>query len=94
MFTLALTVNNTGPDETVVAQTVCRSIVFGEDESVAGWPTVNWAWRGPNSVDYKGKTAGTKEEFTKPNGLYFQPGEVVASVKTTAGSSTFTQAES
>lgn len=93
MYTKQITVNAIGADEEIVVQSVCKSIVFGEDESVTGWPTVNWAWRGPDSTDYKTKTAGTKEEFRKPGGQFFSPGERVAYVKTTTGSSTFTQAE-
>jgi hypothetical protein len=83
-------------DFPLTAQTVCKSIVFGEDDAVTGWPTVGWKWKGadPNSTDYKGKASGTKEEFVKPGGAYFQPGEVVAQVRTLTGSSSFTQAES
>jgi hypothetical protein len=94
MYTKTSTVTAVA-DFKLTAQTVCKSIIFGEDEAVAGWPTVGWKWKGadPTATDYKGKTAGTKEEFTKAGGAFFQPGEVVAYVQTLSGSSSFTQAE-
>jgi len=91
-YTKQTTVNST--PENITAQTKCKSIVFGEDEAVAGWPTVAWAWRAPDATDFKGKSSGTKEEWAKPGGAWYEPGEVVAVVKTPSGSSTFTQAES
>ncbi len=90
-YTRQMVVNAVGNDEELRAVTVCREIIFGEDDAVAGWPTVNWAWRAPDSTDFKSKTAGTKERFFKKTG--YQPNELVAFVRTLAGSSTFTQAE-
>lgn len=90
-FTKKTTCTSAG--ENIVAQSVCRSIVVGEDEAVAGWPTTNWSWAAPGSTDYKGKTAGTKEEFNKGGRSFYQPGEIVAVITVPGASTTFVQAE-
>lgn len=92
---LTLTVNDAGDAEQVVAQTVCRYILFGEDEGVAAWPTVNWEFQRAGADSWISKGAGTKQQFTRPDGGAWQPGEVVANVRVKAGegSSTFAQHE-
>lgn len=90
-----MTVNDTGDPEEVRARTVCRTILFGEDEAVTGWPTVSWQFRRGAADDWIGKTAGTKQGFNRPDGGSWQPNDLVAQVQVTSGegSSTFAQHE-
>lgn len=92
---VTLTVNDAGDPEQVVVQTNCKTILFGEDENVTGWPTVNWEFRRTGSTAWIGKTAGTKQAFSRHDPGYFEPGEVVADVRVKAGegSTTFGQHE-
>ena len=92
-YTLLKTVNAVGADEEIIVQTVCKSVAFVEDPSVAGWPTVDWLWRATDSAEYATRTAGTSQLFTKPGGAWYMPGERVAYVKTATGSSSFQQVE-
>ena len=92
-YSLALTVNNSGNDESIVIQTVCRKVIFGESEAVTNFPTVDWLWKGVGSTDYVTCTRGTKREFYPPERRLFYPGDVIAFVKTASGSSTFCQEE-
>jgi len=92
-FTKLMTVNAVGNDEEIRAVTVCKKIVFVEDGAIVGGPTVDWAWKAPDSTDYAGKMAGTPEVFDKPGRAWYAPNELVASVKTATGSSTFIQLE-
>jgi len=88
-------VNDAGNPEQVVAQTVCQTILFGEDEGVTGWPTVDWQFRRAGTDSWISKTAGTKQTFKHPGGGSFGVGDVVADVQVKAGggSSTFAQHE-
>lgn len=94
MATKLVTVNNAGSDEQIVAQSVCSKITFGEDESVTNFPTVNWFYKSPTSTDYIKRSSGSRQVFQKPNGSFYQVGELVAYVKTETGSSSFAQEES
>lgn len=92
-FSFAFTVNNVGNDEQVVAQSVCTRIVVGESEGITNFPTVDWEWKGTSGSDYMRKTKGSKMVFETPRGIFFRPGDLVASIRTVAGSSTFAQEE-
>lgn len=93
MKNYTMTVNNTGNDEQVVVQTVCREVLVGEDEGVANWPTTDWKFKTPGATDYTQKTAGTKQPFTRPLGSFFQPGDVICELATISGSTTFSIVE-
>jgi hypothetical protein len=90
--TLLITVNDVGDPEQVIAQTVCREIVIGEDRSVVGYPTTDYKVRMAESTsDPVQVQAGVLYAFTNPR--YFQPGEVVGYVETVTGSTSFFQDE-
>lgn len=91
--TLRITVNNTGNDEAIIAQTYCRRILFGEDEAVTNYPTVDWLWKAPTSTDYTTRIKGSKQQFEPSPRQLFCPGDIVAYVKTASGSSSFMQEE-
>ena len=89
------TVNDAADPEEVVAETTCWEIEFGEDESVAGWPTVDWQYKRSLTDDWRTRTAGTKAMFRNAGGQPFHPGDVVAYVQVVSGqgSSVFSKHE-
>lgn len=78
----------------VTATFDCTEITVGEDDSVAGWPTVNFQVRKPDSADQPiEKTAGKTYTFTRGPGKLFSRGDVAGYISTKSGSSTFFQDE-
>jgi hypothetical protein len=66
-----------------------KSIVVNEDQSVAGWPTVDYMVMKPTAGDQpKRVMAGQAYNFGKDAGS-FVPGEVAGYIQTVSGSSTF-----
>lgn len=88
--TSTLTVNDAGNPETISASVVCRKITIGEDPSVANWPTGDYNVRKPLITDTpRRRTTGSTYVFERPDGSYFDPGDVAGFVDFVSGSTTF-----
>jgi len=94
-LTRTQTVTDNGDPEEVVAETTCWEIEFAEDDSVVGWPTVDWQFKRSLTDDWKTRTAGRSKMFRNPGGQPFHPGDHVAYVQVVSGqgSSTFAKDE-
>lgn len=95
MKTSQFTVNSVGNPEPVICTLGCRTIVIGEDPSVAGWPTTDFRIKGavPGS-SFIQRPAGTMYQFQRISGqAAFSPGDIVGYVDVVTGSTTFFQAE-
>jgi len=93
--TSLVTINAVGDPEEIVATIYCRRIDISEDESVAGWPTVEYQVKGcVNGSEWITKAPGRITRFERIDGQpSFAPGDVIALIQTTSGSSTFQQVE-
>jgi len=77
----------------IVVLTVCKTVMVKEDESVAGYPTVNIQYRGSASDDTEELTAGKPKYIGNTNGKPFQVGDVAGQVACKTGSTTGVQYE-
>lgn len=87
--TKSLTLTTTPQNITV--QTVCNTVVIKEDESVAGWPTVDLILNksGDNNTIHAGKSYSFQCSPGKP----FLPGQVLGTLATSTGSTSGIQDE-
>lgn len=89
--TKQLTVSSVTPTA-VVATNFCHTIAVGEDPSVVGWPTTDFAVLKPSTTD---------QERTIPigNAYHFErrgnwsPGQTVGYIRSLSGTTTFFQDE-
>ena len=92
--TSTFSVNNTGDPEAVTVSVVCRKVGVGEDPSVASWPTTDFKVYRPNKTDTPRQIpAGVSYIFQKPDGSFYQPGDIAGYVATASGTTTFFQDE-
>jgi hypothetical protein len=89
--TKSLSLSSTYQDITV--QTVCKTVMVKEAESVANYPTVNLKYRGSSADDDEELTAGKPKYITKPDGVYWQVGEKAGQIGVTTGSTSGVQYE-
>ena len=92
--TLIFPVNSVGDPEPITAQTTCQQIEIMEDQSVIGWPTVDYQIHMPGpGNDALSLRKGQRYIITATGSWgneFFHPGDIVAYINTVSGSSDFT----
>jgi len=88
--TSTFSVDNVGDPEPVIIDTNCTEVMFGEDPSVANFPTTDWTLRAPSKTDTPiRQEIGTQKVMRPPKGHTFDIGQIVAYVATVIGTTTF-----
>jgi hypothetical protein len=77
----------------IITQRASRTVIIGEDPSVAGYPTTDYSVMAPTQADDAVRfLAGTKVVFECPR-AFWPAGQVIAYVTPITGSTTFQQIE-
>lgn len=100
--TLIFPVTSAAP-QPIVAQTICKEVEVGEDQSVPGFPTVDYVIRMPTAVDDPLTLLKGQRFLFTPTGSplgkntlhygYYVPGDIIGYIETVSGSSDFAQDE-
>jgi len=75
----------------VTVQSVCRKVTIYENDQAG---TTDWILAAPTANDAQiTKPAGSKKEFERSPGVFWNPGDVVGYVKAVTGTITLAQEE-
>ena len=77
----------------ITIQTVCKTVMVKEDESVANYPTINLKFRGSSADDDEVLSAGKPKYISRTGSAWWYPGDVAGQIGVTSGTTTGVQYE-